>query len=270
MPRVSWLHLTDLHRGMSAQGLLWPNIEKPFFEDLAWLKENCGPWDFIMFSGDLVQGGDPREFVKFDETLKRLYERLNSLGSNPVLIVVPGNHDLRRPDSSDPAVEKLQRFHQDRSVSKEFWNKPGSPARRLVKTAFQPFVTWHERHKFAKPSELKHGILPGDFAATIDHEDIKVGIIGLNSTFLQLKDGDYKGRLALDATQIISVCGEHFTDWFDQHTICFLMTHHPDLLPAFRTSPSMISDERKGKEYVEEQAHGSGDDRGAEATRGRA
>jgi len=30
-----------------------------------------------------------------------------------------------------------------------------------------------------------------------------------------------------------------------------------DLLPAFRTSPSMISDEGKGKENVEEQAHGS-------------
>ncbi len=37
-----------------------------------------------------------------------------------------------------------------------------------------------------------------------------------------------------------------------------------DLLPAFRTSPSVISDEGKGKEYVEEQAHGSGDDRSAE------
>ena len=41
-----------------------------------------------------------------------------------------------------------------------------------------------------------------------------------------------------------------------------------DLLPVFRTSPSMISDEGKGKGYVEEQAHGSADDRGAEATRG--
>jgi hypothetical protein len=35
-----------------------------------------------------------------------------------------------------------------------------------------------------------------------------------------------------------------------------------DLLAVFRTSPSMISDEGKGKKYVEEQAQGSGDDRG--------
>jgi hypothetical protein len=38
-----------------------------------------------------------------------------------------------------------------------------------------------------------------------------------------------------------------------------------DLPPSFLTQVSMISDEGKGKEYVEEQAHGSGDDRGAEA-----
>jgi RHS repeat-associated protein len=41
-----------------------------------------------------------------------------------------------------------------------------------------------------------------------------------------------------------------------------------DLLPAFRTCPSMISDEGKGKKYVEEQAHGGADDRGAEASGG--
>jgi len=41
-----------------------------------------------------------------------------------------------------------------------------------------------------------------------------------------------------------------------------------DLIPVFRTSPSMISDEGKGKEDVEEQAHGSGDDRGVETDRG--
>jgi putative transposase len=37
-----------------------------------------------------------------------------------------------------------------------------------------------------------------------------------------------------------------------------------DLIPSFRTQPSMISDEGKGKKDVEEQAHGSADDRCAE------
>src|SRR5271163_4896218 len=49
---------------------------------------------------------------------------------------------------------------------------------------------------------------------------------------------------------------------------CPIQPRHADLLPAFRTSPSMISDEGKGKGYVEEQAHGSGDDWSAETTGG--
>ena len=41
-----------------------------------------------------------------------------------------------------------------------------------------------------------------------------------------------------------------------------------DLLPSFRTKLSMISAKERGREYVEEQAHGSADDRGAEASGG--
>jgi len=39
----------------------------------------------------------------------------------------------------------------------------------------------------------------------------------------------------------------------------------PDLLPYFRTKLSMIRAKENGKGYVEEQAHGSADDRGARA-----
>jgi hypothetical protein len=41
-----------------------------------------------------------------------------------------------------------------------------------------------------------------------------------------------------------------------------------DLIPSFRTKLSMIFAQERGRVYVEEQAHGSPDDRGAEASRG--
>lgn len=41
-----------------------------------------------------------------------------------------------------------------------------------------------------------------------------------------------------------------------------------DLLPSFGTKVSMISDERKGKRHVEEQALGSRDDQSLEAAGG--
>jgi hypothetical protein len=45
-------------------------------------------------------------------------------------------------------------------------------------------------------------------------------------------------------------------------------TYTCDLIPSFRTKLSMISSKERGREYVEEQAHGSAEDRGAEATGG--
>jgi hypothetical protein len=42
---------------------------------------------------------------------------------------------------------------------------------------------------------LTRGTLPGDLAATLKLADRAIGIIGLNTAFLQLGGGDYRERL---------------------------------------------------------------------------
>src|ERR1700720_2776749 len=110
---IGWLHLTDLHQGMTFQSCLWPNVEQQFFQDIEVLHNKCGPWDLIFWSGDLVQKGAFQEFAKFTETLSRLYRRLEILGSKPVLLTVPGNHDLARPDLNDPDVLRLKEWNNN-------------------------------------------------------------------------------------------------------------------------------------------------------------
>ena len=53
----AWLHLTDPHYGLSGQDCLWPNLRQPFLDDIAKLHGRCGPWDAVLFTGDLVQSG---------------------------------------------------------------------------------------------------------------------------------------------------------------------------------------------------------------------
>ncbi len=96
----NWLHLTDLHRGMSQQSYLWQNIRQIFFNDLSQLHEECGPWDLVIFTGDLTQRGGKEEFEQVDELLEELWEKLQQLGSSPYLLAVPGNHDMSVPDES--------------------------------------------------------------------------------------------------------------------------------------------------------------------------
>ena len=101
----SWLHLTDLHFGLKGQDCLWPNLREPFFEDLADLHNRSGPWDAVLFTGDLVQLGTSAQFKEMQaKFLDPLWAKLDELGSgNASLLAIPGNHDLYRPKTDASA-----------------------------------------------------------------------------------------------------------------------------------------------------------------------
>lgn len=227
MTSINWLHLTDLHRGMASQSSLWSNIESEFFDDLTRMHDKCGSLDMILFSGDLTQRGIKQEFEKLNETLSKLYKHLASLGSEPILLTIPGNHDLIRPSTNKAEVVALKHWESDISIRSEFWDNKKSDYRKLINKAFLPYVNWTKNHPFPKPKDIAAGILPGDFSTIIEKDDVTVGIVGLNSTFLQLTGGDYKGKLAINASQMVGVCGDNYNNWFKNNTVNLLMTHQP-------------------------------------------
>lgn len=122
----NWLHLSDLHTGLSSQGWLWPNFKTAFYEDLVRLHDKAGPWHAVIFSGDLVQSGKADEFKKLNEILDELWDRLGELGSSPILFPIPGNHDLARPDEKEPVARVLRRWWDEPSVREEFWSDASS------------------------------------------------------------------------------------------------------------------------------------------------
>jgi len=235
MTKIGWIHLSDLHRGMSEQRQLWPNVEEQLFADLERMHRESGPWQILFFTGDLVQTGSPREFRLVEATLLRLYEHLSSLGSDPVFVSVPGNHDLKRPQNSPDLTRLLHAYSSDRQFREQFWKDPNSPGRIIVKKAFSAYRTSSRALRFPRPIELKMGALPGDFSGVAEVDSLRVGIIGLNTAFLQLIAGDLEGKLAIDVEQIIAVCGDNYVDWFQSNTCNFFLTHHP---PSWLTAES--------------------------------
>ncbi len=230
-----WLHLTDLHFGMSGQKWLWPNIREEFFLDLEKLHRKSGPWDLVLFTGDFVQKGGADEFHKLNELLGELWERLRRLGSDPYLLGVPGNHDLVRPRPADPAVSALRTGWGDARVQQEFWNKERSGYRKVVQKAFKNFIAWWDAHTLPRLDTHKAGLLPGDFSATLEKGGVKMGVVGLNTTFLQLEGGDYEGRLAVSPQQYHLACGGDGVAWVRRHEVCLLLTHQP---PSWLTPES--------------------------------
>ena len=145
MRSFGWLHFTDLHQGLDAQGWLWPGVREILFADLEKLHERCGPWDVVLFSGDLTQRAAPEEFARLSQTLAQLWAHLKTLGSTPSLLAVPGNHDLVRPDPRRPETLVLARWPNFPEVQVEFWRDKTSPYRHTVEQAFANYAAWEQQ-----------------------------------------------------------------------------------------------------------------------------
>jgi hypothetical protein len=224
-----FLHLTDLHYGQSGQGPLWPNVREAFFEDLRRLHERCGPWQAVLFTGDFVFSGKDDELKGMEaDVLRRLWKELKALGSgDAVLLGVPGNHDLARPDAKKPSAALRQLLRRDgfAEIEEEFWGQPGNEYRSVMDTALASYKSWWTRTPFRRDALIVDGLLPGDFSTTLSVGSRRIGVVGLNTTFLQLAGGDYTGRLAWDLRQLQAVCGPDLADWLAAHDVCLLLTH---------------------------------------------
>jgi predicted phosphodiesterase len=234
MKSFNWLHLSDLHFGQHGQAPHWPNVLEAFWKDLDTLHEKSGPWDAVLFTGDLVQSGSETEFKELeDKVLGPLWVHLAKLGSKtPVLLAVPGNHDLVRPEPEKPkaALRLILQKNAFGEIAEEFWSDPSCEYREIVSVAFANYQAWSKKNIRNNGVTLNPGILPGDFAASIsiqkdDCEPLKIGIAGINTTFLQLAKGDYNRRLVLDPRQLHQACCGDLPAWTKDHDACILMTH---------------------------------------------
>jgi tetratricopeptide (TPR) repeat protein/predicted phosphodiesterase len=233
-PTFSWLHLTDFHFGLQGQETLWPNLRQPFLDDLEELYESTGPWQAVFFTGDLVQKGRSEEFKEMQKlVLDRLWEKLDELGSgDAVLLAVPGNHDLFRPNpyEDNPAVERMLEKDRFADIAAKFWDNPAGSYRRVVSDAFAAYTDWWKDAPH-RPRAVTPGTLPGDFSTTLECGGYSVGIVGLNTAFFQLAGGDYRRKLVWNASQLHAVCGRAADDWVANHSVCLLLTHQgPDWL----------------------------------------
>ncbi len=65
--------------------------------DLAQLHDESGPWDAVFITGDLAWAGEADEYQRVSEQLAEFLQDLSELGSSPVVLTVPGNHDVQKP-----------------------------------------------------------------------------------------------------------------------------------------------------------------------------
>lgn len=222
----NWLHVTDVHFGLEGQGWLWPKVKHDLLGDLRKVNDRVGGFDVVFFTGDFTQSGNAAEFDLAAKELEWLWGTLWKSGRAPVLCPIPGNHDLTRPEPKSAIATAFRHWWDHDEVRLDFWKDPECELRTTVDAMFSNYSKWLCKVQVPQP-EYNHGALPGDFAAVVSKGEEKIGIVGLNSAFLQVAAGAYEGLLDLHVSQVSSVCEGDIVQWVGKTTLSVLLTHHP-------------------------------------------
>jgi hypothetical protein len=230
---LNWIHFTDIHFGMEGQEWLWPKLKLDFLKDIRKLTETIGAWDVVFFTGDFTQRGQREEFDAVAKELETIWKTFSNSGQAPVLCTVPGNHDMVRPAPAGAAAAALRHWWDDEEIRREFWSNRSSECRRCVDSAFSNYSEWVNRLQIPHLPCIR-GSIPGDFSSVLKKGDAKVGIVGLNTAFLQVGSGDFKGQLDLHVSQLNDICNGDPAGWANLNTFNLILTHHPSewLAPA--------------------------------------
>ncbi|MCP4545099.1 MAG: hypothetical protein GY835_01380 [bacterium] len=230
MTTFRWLHLSDLHRTRDQTGsaILWPRLRQKFLEDLEVVSKLSGPWDAVFFTGDLTFSGASEEFKMLDDILKEIWQSLSTLRSTPILLPVPGNHDLKRPTHLSAGHQILKIWDEKTDLHDDFFKNEKDEYRKQVSTLFTQYSQWLRHTPLVNHDSFTHGALPGDFSRTLDTpNDLKIGVVGLNSAYQQVDRHDYSGKIFLHPQQVHQACGGDADKWRAKHDFAFLLIHHP-------------------------------------------
>lgn len=246
MGSLGWLAISDLHAGAAGAPTLWQHAEDELRRDLDRVHKQAGPFEVVLAMGDVVQHGTREDFEILNDKLDAIFRHLAELGSRPGLLVVPGNHDLVRPDERSAAVRPLLQWSHDHELRANlFWHETnGRHLRDVIAAAFSEYTRWLAAFHAAHPlpegwSYRDAGLLPGDFAATVRADGVTLGVVGLNSAFLQIAGQVRRGGMAIHPHQLHTLVGDPRA-WATDHDVGFLLTHHPpdwltpDALPLYQ------------------------------------
>jgi predicted MPP superfamily phosphohydrolase len=195
MSKFTVLHLSDAHIGKAEADQL--AVLDPLLKSIKKESEerHLSP-SLIVFSGDLVQGchlecregckndSSPpedcrleKQYKKAEDFLNKIYTALSKKPGQIPLLIVPGNHDVNRHSINTDFFAARETYSKDsviekqREIHKKGWKDRLLPQKRWME--FSQNYPNHSSMKWNTEFNVPYGV--------INHGDIKIGVIGLNS-----------------------------------------------------------------------------------------
>ena len=138
------------------------------------------------FPATSSSGASPMNFSGWRHCSKNYGDNFGNLnGANaldPILLAVPGNHDLQRPAAS-AELRVLKALAGSDDNPEEVWDglirEPDSSYRKLLDRAFKAYSEWWNRCPFRGETrsdfQISSGPLPGDFRAALQKDAACLG-----------------------------------------------------------------------------------------------
>jgi hypothetical protein len=238
---ITWLHISDLHLGQPGKDLQ-QQVELEFYESLRSKLSHFGAPDLILATGDLAYSGEDAEYQMFDEFMSNLRVLIarDFPGSQPLLVPVPGNHDVRRPLKSSPEYTEYAIFDDYASKTNDNEHVASISARLTqsepipaVERLFADYTKWLNAQLKSLDSidhvRVHRGRLPGDLSVTLLLPNtFPLLIVGLNSAWLQYSDAHFEGKLAIPTSQFAGALPQKHNPFTVFETFrSLLLMHHP-------------------------------------------
>lgn len=208
------LHLSDIHLGKSENKWDSDVVLKSLLEDLSGFsaQENLIP-NIIIFSGDLAYSGVKEQY----DLAKEFFNKVSAIFQNtPKWFVVPGNHDVNRK-KIDAAYKQYRNTLTADIVEKMMTDNTDE---------FQTFLKRQDDWKDFAQNQLKESGFNlceiGNYVTgVIEHDENKIGIIGLNSSWA-CQDEEDINKLWIGKNQF-----ERANSEINDVDFKIVVTHHP-------------------------------------------
>jgi hypothetical protein len=234
MKKISYLHFSDLHIGQKYASQYLSNAKDIVLQDLEFILGELKALDIVFFTGDMVQSGLESEYIEFLEWFGSIKECISKHGYDPFYLFVPGNHDLERTNNTNSSTHKIMKnaWLSDEDLRNELIWESGNEYNQYCQDRFSAYTSFIDRfyENNKKPHVYMTGVIPGDFYAEIEVGEAKLGVLGLNSSFLQVDGDDYRKKLGIYHRQINAIFDKaDYIKRIQGCDIALLMTHHePD------------------------------------------
>ena len=227
MRTVRWLHISDLHI-QEAENAQRQAVLSEMLDEISRRSKTGVRMDFVVATGDLAFSGKCSEYELVAEFLSNL---VDSVGiSSDKVFCIPGNHDVQRDRSKMCFLGTRSEIKNEGDVYKFLADDNERKDLLRRQENYRAFEACFLGEQDREYTEDKLG-----YISKVEVDDLRIAIIGLNSSWLSEGGTSDEGKLLIGESQVKSAID--IAKGYVPHVVLSLQHHPFDLLQRFDRRP---------------------------------